>query len=96
LVWSIGCIVWRNTAVVSAPYHDDFNGASTYIYQRDPSNDSWSRTAKFSSSASKPDQLGRAVAIAGEFVVAGAHDSSLAAEGAGAVYVFEEDVETQT
>jgi hypothetical protein len=85
-----------DTAVVGAWYHDSDNGAC-YIFKRDPTNDSWSQTTKLTSPENNAELLGAAVAISGDFVVAGAPGSSLAGPTRGAAYVFEEEVlDTQT
>jgi hypothetical protein len=82
--------LFGDTAVVGASYHDSKNGA-TYIFQRPRKDYSWSQTAKLTSSVGNGEQLGYSVAISGDFVVTGASHSRF-----GDVYVFEEDVDTQT
>jgi hypothetical protein len=85
--------IFNDTVVVGAPRR--VNGAC-YILKRNPTDNSWSRMAKLTSSENNREGLGRAVTYLENFVVAGAPDSNLAAESAGAVYVFEfeEDVDT--
>jgi hypothetical protein len=89
--------LFGDTAVVGAPFHDGSDGAG-YIFVRSGKDDSWSQTTKLTSSENNGEKFGWAAAISGDFVAAGAASSSLAADSAGAVYVFEveEDVKTRT
>jgi hypothetical protein len=84
-----------DTVVVGAPQHDRSKGAS-YVLKRDPTDDSWSQVTKLTSSESNDEKLGTAVAISGDFVVAGAADSSLSGDyKKGAVYAFEFEEEEE-
>jgi hypothetical protein len=76
-----------DTAVVGALFNDNKNGAA-YVFKRDPADESWSQATKLTSSESNGERLGSSVAISGDFVVAGALFSNLAARHAGAVFVF--------
>jgi hypothetical protein len=86
--------IFGDTAVVGARAHDTSNGAA-YVFKRDPVHHSWSQATKLTSSEGAGEVLGSNVAISGDFVVAGAFESDLAAPDVGAVYVFVEDPETQ-
>jgi hypothetical protein len=80
-----------DTVVVGAPFHNGTgsNNGAIYVYKRDPTDNSWSLATKLTSSESNVEELGTAVAISGEFVVAGAWQSNLTGNNAGAVFVFE-------
>lgn len=80
-----------DTIVVGAPRHNTFAGA-LYVFTR--SGDTWTQQAKLTASdGAMPDQLGSAVAVSGNTILAGAYGK---ASGAGASYVFTRSGSTWT
>lgn len=78
-----------DTAVIGAPNDDDLgvNAGSVYVFQR--SGSTWAQEAKlYGDDTFAGDQLGTAVAVAGDVLVAGAPYFSTAGPASGAAYVF--------
>src|SRR4029079_13871153 len=75
-----------DTAVVGMPFSDQFTGI-VYVFSRQ--GNEWVRTGELSASdAETSDQLGWAVGIDGDTIVAGALDDEGTSEDVGAVYTF--------
>ena len=83
--------IYGDTIVVGAPEDDPFGFASgsAYVFERDP-NGGWLQTAKLLPHDGHSLQFfGKAVAVHGEVVLAGAELDRLDGEFTGAVYVYE-------
>jgi hypothetical protein len=83
-----------DTIVVGAYNHDDFYYAdcgAVYVFERNAGGpDNWGQVAKLNASdAVAYDNFGRAVAIDGDVIVAGAQNVDAVGPACGAAYVFE-------
>ncbi len=80
-------------ALIGAPFDDDSNnvGGSAYVFERTPSTNTWSQTAKLTAAVPKlGNQFGRSVALAGEQALIGAPEEDDFGNGSGSVYLFQQ------
>ena len=88
-----------DTLVVGGPRNDDTcpadpncNSGSAYVFARNPGGSTWSETRKLvAADAAQGDELGDAVAIDGDTVVAGARFDDPSGADSGAAYIFSRD-----
>jgi hypothetical protein len=86
-------------AVVGAPYESGqaINSGAAFLFRQDEETFDWISFAKFKApTPALEDQFGFAVAISGATAAVGAPTDDEAAEDAGAVYLYTEDVESGT
>ena len=97
--FGIAVSVSQNTAIVGSPYNDDDGGdsGSAYIFQYDPSLNTWAQKAKLTASdAAAGDNFGFSVSVSGNTAVVGAYNDDDGGGNAGSTYIFQYDPTSDT